>query len=321
MRIGYRTIKTALGTAIAISIAQGLDVSNFVTAGILTILCIQPSRKRSVTSAWDRFLACILIALFSMVFFEILGYTPLVVGLLLTVFIPITVWLKITPGIVTSSVIMLNLYASGEISIAFLLDQFILILIGIGTALLLNLYMPSLDRKLDRQQEKLEAHFQIILKEISLYIRNNNEDWDGKELQASDEILTEAMRLVEIDKENHLLRSHHPYYDYFTMRKRQLQTLRNMLPLVTKLSVEEPISLEIAQFFERLSESVHPGNTAIVFLDELSAIKQSFNDEALPATREEFETRANLYRMLYEIEQYLTYKHRYKKTDIESVEA
>ncbi len=69
MKIGYRTIKTAVGTPIAISIAQFLELENFVTAGILTMLCIQPSRKQSVDSAWNRFAASILASLFSFFFF------------------------------------------------------------------------------------------------------------------------------------------------------------------------------------------------------------------------------------------------------------
>lgn len=64
MKIGYRTIKTAIATPIAITIAQLVGVTNIASAGILTILCIQPSRKKSVESAWHRFLACILAILF-----------------------------------------------------------------------------------------------------------------------------------------------------------------------------------------------------------------------------------------------------------------
>lgn len=44
-RIGYRTIKTAVGTSISIMIAQMLQLDNFVSAGILTILCIKSQRK------------------------------------------------------------------------------------------------------------------------------------------------------------------------------------------------------------------------------------------------------------------------------------
>lgn len=67
--IGYRTIKTAVGTAVSILIAQKLGLDNFASAGILTILCIQVTKKKSLRTAWDRFLACVLAMPFAALFF------------------------------------------------------------------------------------------------------------------------------------------------------------------------------------------------------------------------------------------------------------
>ncbi|MBU5265331.1 aromatic acid exporter family protein [Virgibacillus proomii] len=316
MKIGYRTIKTAIGTPIAIWLAQLLGVTNFVSAGILTILCIQPSRKKSFLSAWNRFLACIIASIFSIVFFHFIGYNPIILGLLLVIFIPVTVLLKITQGIATSSVIILNLYGAGYLDVKFLMDQFLLIIIGIGTGLLLNLYMPSLDRKLKEKQEELEKNFQVVLYEIALYVRNKNIDWDGKEITRIQKILEEANDLVERDKENHLLRDKHIYRDYFKMRERQFELLQRMLPLVTKLPEKYTISEKIASFFEELSNAVHPENTAIIRLEKLEKLREEFDQEDLPCTKAEFETRANLFRLLHDIEEYLILKLKYKESDV-----
>lgn len=316
VKIGYRTIKTAIGTPISIVIAQALGLTNFTSAGILTILTIKPSRKQSVISAWHRLLACIVASILSYLFFEFIGYHPVVLGLMLMVFIPITVWLKVTPGIITSSVIILNLYSTNGIPVSLLLQQFIIILVGIGTGLLINLYMPGYDQKLKQIQMKLEHNFRMVLTEIALYLRDNNTVWDGKEIRQSEELLEQATRLVEIDRENHLLRSQHTYYDYFYMRNKQLDLLRRMLPLVTKLPNRDEISLKIADFFEGLADSVHPENTAIVFLEQLKELRDEFHNEDLPTTQEEFETRANLFRLLHEIEGYLIIKKRYKDSDV-----
>ncbi|WP_026906633.1 aromatic acid exporter family protein [Paucisalibacillus globulus] len=316
MKIGYRTIKTAIGTPIAIVIAQALGLSNFTSAGILTILTIKPSRKQSVLSAWHRLLACIIASIFSFVFFELLGYYPIVLAIMFIVFIPVTVLLKVTPGIATSSVITLGFYSAGDISIHFLFEQFFIIIIGIGIGLLLNLYMPGNDHKLKQIQQNIEDNFQVILKEIALYLREKNTVWDGREIRESEILLDKAIELGEIDRENHLLRSKHTYYDYFVMRNKQLELLRNMLPLVTKLPNHDDISLHIASFFEGLAESVRPENTAIVFLEQLKELRDEFNKEDLPSTYEEFETRANLFRLLHEIESYLIIKKRYKESDV-----
>lgn len=316
MKIGYRTIKTAIATPIAISIAQFIGVSNALSAGILTILCIQPSRKKSVQSAWHRFLACVLSMVFSILFFEFLGYSPLVLGLLLAVFIPTTVYLKIEQGILTSMVITLNLYTFGTIKVSFLTDQFSLIIIGIGVGLLVNLYMPSLEKELITNQKQLEARFQKVLLEIALYIRGENMDWNGKEITELEGIFDKTAQLVERDRDNHLLRDNPSFENYFRMRYQQYELLKQMLPLVTRLPRQYEISEQFANFFEELSESVHPGNTAALFLRDLNHLRETFKSNDLPKTQAEFETRANLYQLLYDIEEYLILKSKFKASDI-----
>ncbi|QTM99766.1 aromatic acid exporter family protein [Sediminibacillus dalangtanensis] len=316
MKIGYRTLKTATGTPIAIWLAQLLQLQNFVSAGIIALLCIQPTRKRSMLTSWHRFGACLLAMLFSFAVFETIGFHPLAIGILLVLFIPTTVLLKLTPGIVTSSVIILHLYSSGEITFSLLVNEFFLIVIGIGTALLLNLYMPSLDNNLVDLQEKVEDNFRTILKEIAIYLREGRETWTGKELTETDELLNKAERLVARDIENHLLRDKHTFFDYFIMRRKQFELLRRMLPLVSQMDRLYEQNYRMANFFDELAEAVHPGNTAKLHLETLRELRKTFDKDDLPKTRIEFETRANLFRLLYEIEQYLVLKKTFKPSDV-----
>ncbi|RWZ60141.1 aromatic acid exporter family protein [Halobacillus fulvus] len=316
MKIGYRTIKTALGTPIAIWIAQLLQLENFASAGILTILCIQITRKKSFLSAWHRFAACLIAMLFSYIFFELIGYHPLAIGLMLFAFIPVTVWLKLTPGIVTSSVIILHLYGSGSIGWGIVWNEIVLITVGIGTALLLNLYMPSLEKKLEEYQQDIEHNFSLILKEIATFLREGSEVWTGRELTHTAEILEKAKSLAFRDVENHLLRTHNQYYHYFHMRTKQFELLERMLPLVSRISTSYDHAFKIGDFFDDLSEAVHPGNTAVIYLQKLKQLKQEFREDELPLTREEFEARASLFHLMNEIEEYLIIKRSFKKSDV-----
>lgn len=316
MKVGYRTIKTAIGTPFAIWIAQMLQVENFASAGILTILCIQITRKRSFLSAWHRFAACILGMIFSFVFFELIGYHPLAIGIMLFAFIPATVWLRITPGIVTSSVIILHLYGSGSIGWDIIWNEVVLIIVGIGTALLLNLYMPSLESKLGEYREKVESNFSIILKEIAKYLRDGDNDWSGRELTETADLLEKAKSLSYRDVENHLLQSHNRFYHYFHMRTKQFELLERMLPLVSRISTSDVHGHRIASFFEDLAEAIHPGNTAVIYLKALKEMKEEFREDRLPETREEFEVRASLFHLLNEIEEYLIIKRSFKKSDV-----
>jgi uncharacterized membrane protein YgaE (UPF0421/DUF939 family) len=316
VKIGYRTLKTALGTPIAIFIAQLLTLDNYISAGILTILCIQVTRKRSMRSAWTRFAACLLAMGFSFLIFETIGYHPLSIGILLILFIPTTVKLGITEGIVTSSVIILHLYGSESITLELIINEVVLISVGIGTALIFNLYMPSLETELKKMQQKVESNFRTILIEIAHYLDTGDEGWAGKEFTETQDVLEKAKGIANRDVENHLLRNHHPYYHYFQMRTKQFEILERMLPLISRVSNVNEQSKEMATFFSQLADGIHPGNTAILFLNQLKEMRNEFRAGELPKTREEFEARASLFTLLNEIEQYLIIKRTYKKSDI-----
>ncbi|WP_407268300.1 aromatic acid exporter family protein [Radiobacillus sp. PE A8.2] len=308
MKIGYRTIKTAIGTPIAIWIAELMQLDNYVSAGIITILCIQTTRKQSFLSSWHRLGACLLAIVYAFVIFELIGYHPLSIGLLLLLFIPTTVKFRLTPGIVTSSVILLHLYMSDHIDFSLIVNELALIVIGIGTALILNLYMPSMENKLKVMQTQVEDNFATILREVAIYLREGRQTWTGKELTETEELLNDAEKVVLRDVENHVLRGNQPYYDYFKMRKKQFDLLRRILPLVSRIDESYEQSYRIAGFFDQLAAAVHPGDTAAIHLQTIEDMRHEFEAADLPITRQEFETRANLFQLLFEIERYLVLK-------------
>ncbi|USY54399.1 aromatic acid exporter family protein [Bacillus sp. 1780r2a1] len=313
-KIGYRTFKTAVGTALAISIAQLIGLEFFPSAGIITILCIQNSQKKSLQSAFDRFVACSISILFSFIFFEGIAYHPAVIGLMLLFFIPLTVILKVNGGIVTSSVILLHIYSLENMTWQIVLNELGLIVVGIGVALLVNLYMPSLDKELRQYQQDIEENFHIMLKEMAIYLRINESTWSGKEIADTAVLLEKAKSLAFRDVENHFVRSENYYYRYFKIREKQLEILERTLPLLTSIDLVVEQRYMIADFIEELSFSIHPGNTAKLFLLKLEQLKESFQSMDLPKSREEFEARADLLHFVKEIEQYLIIKQSLKIT-------
>ena len=311
-RIGYRTIKTAVGTAISILLAQQLGLDNFASAGILTILCIQVTKRRSLRTALDRFLACVLAMPFSALFFEGISYHPLVIGLMLFFFIPTIVMLKAPDGIVTSSVIVLHIYMAGKVTMAIFLNELGVISIGIGVALLINLYMPSVDKKLQDYVSEIEENFKIIFSEMVRYLRIGDSNWDGKEITVGARLLDEAITLALQDVENHFLRDEDTYFHYFTMREKQFDIIERILPIVTSITHTVKQGHMIADFLEELSENIHSRNTAHIYLKKLREMKKTFEEMELPKTREEFEVRAALLQLVNEMKDYLIIKSTFK---------
>lgn len=311
VKVGYRTLKTAIGTGCSIWVAELLQLKFFVAAGIITILCIKPTKKQSLKTAGERFLACIIGLVCAGLLFEIFGYAPWILSIVLLMIIPICVRLKMTDGIVSSFVIVLHLYVLKTISMEIVLNELALIAIGVGFALILNLYMPSLDEELKRVQKQLEEHFKKIFSEFAVYLRNGHSEWDGKEITETTKLLQQAKRLALKDIENQFKKDTNSFYVYFEMREKQFDIIVRMLPIISSLHQTHWQGKVIADFLEDLKEGIHPKNTSHLYLEKLEQIREEIRKTPLPKNNREFEIRASFFHLLNEMERYLLIKKRF----------
>lgn len=305
--VGFRTIKTAIGTALSIAVAQWLGLTFYASAGILTLLCIKRTRKRSYKSARDRFFACLIGLLFSGLLFEVIGYMPWTVAAVLLLVIPVNLFLKTNEGIVTSTVIIFHVYSLNMISLSIVGNELALITIGIGFALIVNLYMPNVEIELIKYRQEVEENFRRIFMELANYLRYHNTDWDGGEVLKTSSTLEKAKDLALRDYENQYA-GDISYLRYFEVRERQFDILERIMLHISSITGNYHQGLIISDFLQRIAQAVHPGNTASIYLDELEEIRKQFRESALPKTREEFETRAALLHLVGEIRNYLQIK-------------
>ncbi|KAB8136803.1 aromatic acid exporter family protein [Gracilibacillus oryzae] len=310
--IGYRTAKTAVGAALAIFIAEQLQLDFYVSAGITAILCISVTRKDSLKASWQRIVACVLGLALATVMFELIGYHAIVLCALLLLFIPIVVYFNAKKGIVTSTVFMLHLYTLEQVTLGILLNEILLLLIGVGAALLMNTYMPSNEKQMQDTQREIEQCFQKVWYEYARYLRENITDWNGEELITASNRIDDGLANALKASDNQLFRHDDYFFHYFKMREKQFEIMERMLPLISTLDHTVVQSQKIAEFMEELSKAVHPGNTAIFYLKQLHEMTQEFREMELPNSREEFEVRSALFHLLYEIENYLTIKKKFK---------
>ncbi|MFD1956479.1 aromatic acid exporter family protein [Paenibacillus thailandensis] len=307
MKIGFRTIKTAVGVSISVLLGELLQLQNYTAAGILTLLCIQKSRKKSVHAAVSRFFACIIGIFFAAVLFELLGYHPYAFLIVLLLFIPLTVKFKIQEGIASSVVMMMHVFLHKQMDAAFFLNELSLVLIGLGVALLVNWYMPSIDKELVRHMERSEQLLAAILHEISSYLKNGYTLWDGKEVLQLSETIAKGRSLAALNAENQTGGSGKAdgYAAYFENKRLQYELVDRMLPMVSRITAKMEQSNRIGDFVEELSVNLRKGTATDRFYHELREIRDYHRSLPLPETREEFENRANLFTMANELERFI----------------
>ncbi|WP_172373279.1 aromatic acid exporter family protein [Sporosarcina jiandibaonis] len=309
--MGYRTIKTAVGAGLAIWIASLLDLEFATFAAIIVIMCIEKTKKKTLITMNKKFLASLLSLILGALFFEVLGYYPIVFALFILLFVPILVRVGIQDGFVTSMVVVLHVYTVKNANWAMFLNELYIIFIGMGIALLVNSFMPNFKRDIETFKKEIEQKFEVILYEFSAHLRDSERNWDGKEILEVEDSINQSKSIAVQDVENHLLRKQNKDYYYLEMRENQLELLKHMMKIVAIVSSS---SLHVkqkemfAEFLKNLSQNVHSGDTTDISLNELEELKASIRRTELPKTREEFEIRANLFYLIFEMENYLNIK-------------
>lgn len=309
--IGLRTIKTAIGVALAVIIAQILGLDQYTSAGMQAILCIQTTKKQSINTSRNRFFGAFIAFALCYLLFKGISFHPVLIGVFLLIYIPISVYFHITDSIVTSAVIALQLYSYGIIDLPIVFNQLAILAVGITVALVLNLFMPNLDGLLEKNKKQVDENFKNIFKEIVHFLTNSQTEWSGKELLETEQLIKKSKRLSIVEQENKIFDKDDSYFAYFQLRASQLAILERVLPYIAAIPDTLPQSKLIANFITEMTDHISEGTKVDQIINSLHVLRENFKTMDLPKTREEFEIRASLFYFVQEMEQYLQLKQKY----------
>ncbi|WP_163654037.1 aromatic acid exporter family protein [Listeria sp. PSOL-1] len=310
MKIGMRTFKTAIGATIAILLAQWLGLEYAVSAGVITILSIQNTKKSSLLLAVQRIYSTVLALSISAIFFLITGFNAFSFGLFLLVFIPIAVKLKVADGILVSSVLVTHILAQKSLSLYWFGNEMLLMMIGAGLGILLNLYMPKLEVNLKNEQLKIEAIMRQILFSMSQGLKNQSAYLDNDrrftELKTA---LSKMQKNASQNHDNHFFGSSHYYVQYVDMRLVQYRILTQMKRHLIAFEVSNEQSMALASLTEKTALELAEDNSAASLIEAITKMVRDFRKTELPKTREEFENRAVLFQFMNDFRYLLEVKH------------
>ncbi|PHK49793.1 aromatic acid exporter family protein [Staphylococcus edaphicus] len=309
-RIGFRTIKTAVGMALGIIIAKLMGLDNFASSAILVVLCIKHTKIHSLQAIVSRFVSCLMILIFGSIVFSMLGQHAIVLGIIVLLFIPLTVVFKVQEGVVTSCVILLHVFNAQSIDLHLFVNEVLLLVVGLGIAFLMNIIMPSLDGNLKHYKQEIEQQFTTIFETFSNTCRTPNTDINisFKDLKYT---IRKAKSIAFRDVKNHFVRNENSYYHYFDMREEQLELLRRMAIIIENIETKDYLLTKISNLFAEVAKNVNSNDYTALRLHSLYEIRLELNELDLPTTHASFRTRASLLQLLYELEGYLAVKSQF----------
>jgi uncharacterized membrane protein YgaE (UPF0421/DUF939 family) len=307
--IGIRVIKTAIAVIVSITLASWIGLKNPNSAGLLSILGIEVTKRKGLRSAFARISASILGLLVASALFSMLGFHVWVISLFVLIVFPILHRLRLSDGAVTGSVTMFHLYLAQTITAELVLNEILLLFVGLGSATLINImYFPKNDAMIRAYKSKLEQLYASIFLHIAEHLKDETVVWDGSELLEASRLVEEGAYKVSHSLENSLVfvQDAYVYWQmYFYMRREQLESIQRMLGLVAQVSRTIPQGESLASIFEELSEDVKKEYYTGRSEQKLKELEDRYKKMPLPTTREEFELRSALLQLTRELYIYL----------------
>lgn len=308
MKIGLRTIKTVIASVLAILIATQLHLLYATAAGIIAILSVGNTKKTSLKSGLGRVLSLGLAIILSFICFTTLGFHPWAFGIFLLVFIPLSVRFNLADAIVVNSVLITHFLVEKSFSWQMILNETMLMTIGVGLALLLNLYMPDNEKQLKEDIKAIEEDFRTIIFAMAAHLNlEKMAPLDDACLDLRSK-LRAALNQAHIHQKNQWISEEDYYSEYFSMRLAQLKILRDMVNLLIEIDIDGLFVDELRKVLISTAENFAEENDGKLILWQIEAVYQNYRQKPLPQTREEFENRALLFQFLQSFRSFVEIK-------------
>ncbi|MCM1184590.1 MAG: aromatic acid exporter family protein [Roseburia sp.] len=304
-----KLIKIAAGSVAAILIADRLGLSYSASAGIITLLTIQDTAKETIAISAKRAAAFLVATALAYAVFYFGGYNAFSYGVFLLLFIACCRPLGLSAAVSTNAVLVTHYLAQREMSLAWIGNEALLLLVGAGIGTLLNLYIPGKRREIRATQCVLEEDLRTVLLRMSEYLKKEDKsDYTGSCFDKLSADLAEGKRQAFAYMNNTFFQESKYFIEYMSMREQQCMVLREIYKKIRALSAVPVQAEKISSFVCAISVSFAETNNARALLDSLAKLSAQLKESALPATREEFENRAVLYSILVDLEYFLQLK-------------
>ena len=186
-------LKVGIGSAVSIWLAGSLGLLYSPSAGIITLLTIQNTKRETISVAVKRLAAFLAAVLTVYAVFSTMGYTSIAFGVFILLFVGLCYLLGLKDGIPMNAVLMTHFLIEKHMGLSLIGNEVALLLIGMGIGVLINMVMRKDKALIRREQTVLEEEMKQILSSLADTLRNK----DACLLQRSDN--KQAPEIVSAD--------------------------------------------------------------------------------------------------------------------------
>lgn len=315
----FQAGKIAIGAIASITIATILGLDYAISAGVVTILSIQPTKRETIKTATGRLLAFICALVISFFCFHLSGFS--LVGFAVFILIYILVCQKFGwySAMAVNSVLMSHFLTMGNMRPETVLNECLIFGIGVGMGILANLHLRKNVDYIEQLKEETDEQIRRILLRMSERILDRDiSDYNGDCFVKLWESIRRAKNVAEENYNNQLRTDDNYDKEYIRMREKQCQVLYEMYKCVRQMNTTPVTAHIISEFLKEVSLEYHKTNTCEALMEQFEEIDRSMKSKPLPVEREEFEDRARLFYLLRHIEEFLQIKIDFAETHMKS---
>ncbi|MGN0305294.1 MAG: aromatic acid exporter family protein [Lachnospiraceae bacterium] len=310
-------LKIGIGSSTALTIASFLNLQNAASAGIITLLTILTTKWETIRLSWARILTFGIAIVLAFVLFQL----PISPWLMYAVYIFILVMINESMDwkstLSVNAVIGTHFLSSKDFSPEFVVNEFMLVLIGITVAFVVNMFRHNRNHKASivGHMQRVEKRLQQILEEMAGYLRKQEDGWDvWKDLEQLENDIKDYI-LDAYEYEGNTFQSHSGYYlSYFEMRLEQCMEFYSLHTEMKRMR-QMPVQAElIADYMLYLKDFVVENNCPDEQRKKLEEMVEQLRRQPLPVSHEEFENRAILYHVLSQLDAFIEHKENFIKS-------
>ena len=302
-------VKVALGAAAAIGAAMLLGLQYAATAGIITVLSIMGTKRETLRIALGRLMALAAGMAIAFVCYTLLGFTLAAFTVYLFLFAVLCYGCRWGYAVSLVSVLASHFMAAGRFDLPMLCNEGLLFVIGTGVGIVVNLHLRADEVAMRRHMTTVDELMRAAMHAVSRGPEGLS--YAQQVLEALKCELTLAEKLAIDNADNTF--GDAPLYPvrYVQMRANQRKILTQIAHAMAEVDPSTPQHSEVCALLARVAEEYSEENDVSELLAAVQDVLADMRRQNLPATREEFESRAVLYYVLLRTEDFLQLKRQF----------
>lgn len=307
-----KLLKYGVGALLASAIAAALNIQYSLSAGIITLLTIQDTKKETVTVALKRIIIFFIMTALSAIILPLYGYNLVSLGIILFPYLFFCLVLNMKEAIAPIAVLCTHYITSESCSPKMIVNELLILVIGCGVGIILNLFMVNSYKQIRSIQRDIDRIISSIICRMSINIKEEDKSkYTGNCFEELEDLL-EKMKKESVNyMNNHFTGTNDYFYKYMQMRMVQCLSLKRVFADIKSLEYTTTQAEKLSEYLYKICEEFGEANNAVSLLEELNKLFDFYKNEKLPVSRIEFENRAVLYNILTELKEFIEIKKRF----------